>query len=187
MTAPRLRAPSDWIYRDNGFTGLAAMQTRHAELVDFCVEAIGPHIPVHSLLDLGCGNGLLALQLKTKLNAMRACGVDVNKEVIARATILADIATDQFVNAPISNIDQTFGNETFDLIILMAGRLIEAQETPGAQAALEAYLATHTKMILFYKYDDWLLKTGPLETCPLTTDIHSFKTSLSGRIALAHL
>ncbi|CAN0480184.1 unnamed protein product, partial [Hapterophycus canaliculatus] len=120
-------------------------------------------MPVHSLLDLGCGNGLLALQLKAKLAATRACGIDLNKDVIERAMILSTPDTDQFVNASISNAGQTFGNEMFDLIILMAGRLTEVQETPGARAALEDYLTTHTKMILFYKYDDWLAKTGPLE------------------------
>lgn len=187
MTAPHRSAPSDWIYHDNGFTGLAAMQARHTELVDFCVGAIGPNTPVRSLLDLGCGNGLLALQLKAKLGATRACGVDVNRDVVERAVLLSKPATDQFVNAPISNISQTFGNEQFDLIVLMAGRLTEAREIPHAQAALETYLTTHTKMILFYKYDDWLAETGPLNTCPLTKDIHSFTTSASGRIALACL
>ena len=187
MTVPHLRASSEWVYQDNGFTELAAMRHRHAELIDFCADVVGPDTPVRSLLDLGCGNGLLALQLKAKLGAMRACGVDTNKDVIARAAILSKAATDQFVNAPISDIDQTFSNEQFDLIVIMAGRLTEAQDRPAAQAQLEAYLTTHTKMILFYKYDDWLEKTGPLDTCPLTKDIHSFERSRSGRIALARL
>ena len=187
MTATAPLPREDWIYRDNGFTSMKGMQHAHARLIDFCAVELESFKPFTTLLDLGCGNGLLTLQLKKRLMAGRACGLDLNADVIARANILCDTSSDTFIEAAIADAGDVFRETAFDLVVIMAGRIIEAKRFPDQSDKLQAFLSTKARFILLYLYDDWFRESGPLTHCPLNETPRSFRVHSSGTMAMIHL
>ena len=140
---PPARRPDERLWTDNGFSSLKAMEKAHAVVVSAAAHGNGPR----SVLDLGCGNGMLARKLAG--TSGRAAGVESDPDRAARsARYLDDVVT-----ADAMDLEQLV--EDFDLLTLMPGRLLERPNDLCAK--LEG------RPLLVYCYGDWLERYHSLE------------------------
>ena len=157
-----LRLVKKTLWEDNGFASLEQMQRAHKHIIGFVSQ------PVDSIIDLGCGNGLLVSQL-SKL----ARGVENDSDRARRAVAGVKISC--------SSIEDFVGEseETFHVALLMPGRLTEM--SPGdAQKTIE-WLKSHARVVIVYAYGDWLTKfnglTGLCEKSGVALDVASVKVT----------
>lgn len=144
---PPAKRQTLWItpWADNGFSSLEAMEKAHRVIAS--VLPAGPR----SVLDLGCGNGLLARQLASADG--KAFGIEFDKGRAERAKQHLDgvICGDFFEQ----NLEQ-WGS--VDLVVLMPGRLVEEPDE-----GFVSKLRTVSKQLLVYGYGDWLDRYESLE------------------------
>ena len=136
-----------WItpWADNGFRSLAAMKQAHR-----LIDSILPAEP-RSVLDLGCGNGLLAKRLAGV--GGRAIGIELDEGRAHRAKVNLD----EVVQGDLLQQDLERWRSV-DLVVLMPGRLIE-KHCNGFVSKLRGI----GKQLLVYAYGDWLERHGSLE------------------------
>jgi hypothetical protein len=77
--------PEAWLWTDNGFSDPGAMRRAHTTLLTTVTDALPP---AARLLDLGCGNGLLARRLTIHRPDVKVAGVDCNPTATAHAPAL---------------------------------------------------------------------------------------------------
>lgn len=144
------------LWTDNGFASREAMEVAHA-----VISTVAPEPPL-DVLDIGCGNGVLAISLA---GGGEARGVEVDRERAARAerrgvrvakTDLWDIIDDEVASwdgktSPIDGVD---------LILLMPGRLLEGP--PDLRDKAIGWLRASEADLLVYAYGDWLTRHGDL-------------------------
>ena len=74
-----------------------------------------------TVLDLGCGNGILGLLLCAKTNLRKIIGIEIQKNVcdLAKRNIEYNNLQDRFeiINEDIKNIDKTYKENSFDAIV----------------------------------------------------------------------
>lgn len=122
---------------DNGFTSIDAMTDAHQMIVDKINDT-----KLDSVLDLGCGNGLLL----TKLKADRKLGIEENDERASRGRAAGrDIRTGR-----IQDLDSLV-DEKFDLALISQRRLDEM--TNAELAAFQFWRRNHLLALLVYSYD----------------------------------
>lgn len=128
-----------------------------------CLEWLTNTMPAQSVLDYGCGSGILAIAAK-KLGVQHVVGVDIDDQAI--------IASDY--NAQQNQVDvvffdaNTFAHETFDVVVanilssalmVLAPVLAKYCKT-GGQLALSGILETQTQA-LTERYSEWFTMHSP--------------------------
>lgn len=132
---------------DNGFPTLASQERAHA-----VVAAAAAKAPSGDVLDLGCGNGSLAVRIAEGRGGS-ALGVEMDPARAAAARWR--LGPDALVEGSLA--DAWPGRAPYALVLLMPGRLVEA----GDKAAeLRSRLADQAAAVLIYAYDDWLTPGG---------------------------
>ncbi len=144
---PPAKRQALWItpWADNGFKSLKAMEKAH--------RVIASVLPAESrsVLDLGCGNGLLAKRLAGVGGT--AVGIEFDEGRAERAKVnLDEVVHGDFFE---QNLEQ-WG--AVALVVLMPGRLTEKPDKDFASK-----LRKVGKQLLVYGYGDWLDKYGSLE------------------------
>ena len=139
--------PSLW--KDNGFTNQAAMDTAHRAIlaaVDAAGVADGGYV-----LDLGCGNGACINKIADLVGKHTTpAGVDNDVGRLRKA----HAARSDGVWYPDDIFDVTWAEHPYRLALLMPGRLTEVPPERTEQLILA--LQTQVERLICYAYADWL-------------------------------
>lgn len=128
-----------------------------------CLEWLTKTMPAQSVLDYGCGSGILAIAAK-KLGAQEVVGVDIDDQAIVASHYNAEQnqVDVQFYDA------NAFAHNTFDVVvanILSSALMVLAPVLAkyckvGGQLALSGILETQTEA-LTERYSEWFIMDAP--------------------------
>jgi 2-polyprenyl-3-methyl-5-hydroxy-6-metoxy-1,4-benzoquinol methylase len=150
----------EWYFRDNGFSSGYAMDISHQPILNLACSCLSQSSG--RILDLGCGNGVLLHKIWFNHQNVIPCGIDVIPEKIDHAKLLLPEYKNNFAIANIFDVESFWpSNETYSLVILMLGRLIEVPPIQINQ--LLSRLKDQTSQVLVYAYDDYIREYGSLE------------------------
>jgi hypothetical protein len=136
------------MWEDNGFSSESAMNECHSHILDTLSE-----FKIGSILDLGCGNGLLLNRIKEQGDLISTFGIEIDEARYMRAT---QVSPDTILRK--GNIFD-YGNYTenyYTYVLLMPGRLLEIDKKE-----LDIYikfLKDRVDNFVFYMYGDWIQK-----------------------------
>jgi Methyltransferase domain len=151
----------DWYATDNGFSTVAAMVAQHKPILDLASAILGPaggHV-----LDLGCGNGALLLELQALRPTVTPHGVDLDPVHIEHARTLHPNHADNFRVVDMFDGSALDGPEDgYALTFLMPGRLLETDRSRATQFTNNLY--TKCPNVLAYAYGDLLDRRGSVAT-----------------------
>lgn len=128
-----------------------------------CLEWLTKTMPSQSVLDYGCGSGILAIAAK-KLGARQVVGVDIDTQAIVASRYNAQ---QNQVDAAFFDAD-TFSHETFDVVVanilssalmVLAPALAKYCKT-GGKLALSGILETQTDALI-ERYSEWFTMDAP--------------------------
>lgn len=128
-----------------------------------CLEWLTKTMPSQSVLDYGCGSGILAIAAK-KLGAQQVVGVDIDAQAIVASRYNAE---QNQVDAHFFDAD-TFSHETFDTVVanilssalmVLAPALAKYCKT-GGKLALSGILETQTDALI-ERYSEWFNMDAP--------------------------
>lgn len=128
-----------------------------------CLEWLTKTMPSQSVLDYGCGSGILAIAAK-KLGAQQVVGVDIDSQAIIASRYNAE---QNQVDADFFDAD-TFSHETFDVVVanilssalmVLAPALTKYSKT-GGKLALSGILETQTDALI-ERYSEWFNMDAP--------------------------
>lgn len=134
-----LKPSMDKLWKDNGFNDLKSMDSAHEMVLAACV-GIGVCDGPWTVIDLGCGNGLLLKKIKNLNPKIITAGVEVNAGVTA-----------------VEGVDIQYSN-LFDLNLEVAGRwniaIISRNrfKEPGGDS-LGLILGELAEIVVMYSYD----------------------------------
>jgi ribosomal protein L11 methyltransferase len=128
-----------------------------------CLDWLTKTMPSQSVLDYGCGSGILAIAAK-KLGAQLVVGVDIDTQAIVASRYNAQ---QNQVDAAFFDAD-TFSHETFDVVVanilssalmVLAPALAKYCKT-GGKLALSGILETQTDALI-ERYSEWFTMDAP--------------------------
>lgn len=128
-----------------------------------CLEWLSQQQSMNSVLDYGCGSGILAIAAK-KLGAKQVVGVDIDSQAIIASHYNAEQnqVSIEFYDA------NDFTHETFDLVVanilssalmVLAPALAKYCKT-GAKLALSGILEAQTEALIA-RYNEWFIMDAP--------------------------
>lgn len=128
-----------------------------------CLEWLTKTMPSQSVLDYGCGSGILAIAAK-KLGAQNVVGVDIDTQAIVASRYNAQ---QNQVDADFFDAD-TFSHETFNVVvanILSSALMVLAPALAkycksGGKLALSGILETQTDALI-ERYSEWFTMDAP--------------------------
>lgn len=130
-----------------------------------CLEWLTKQTPLNTVLDYGCGSGILAIAAK-KLGATNVAGVDIDQQAIIASRFNAEQnQTDiEFFDA------NQFENQTFDIVVanilssalmVLAPALAKYCKT-GGKIALSGILEEQTDTLIA-RYAEWFTMDAPTQ------------------------
>lgn len=128
-----------------------------------CLEWLTKTMPGQTVLDYGCGSGILAIAAK-KLGAQHVVGVDIDTQAIAASQYNAQ---QNQVDATFFDAD-TFSHKTFDVVVanilssalmVLAPALAKYCKT-GGKLALSGILEAQTDALI-ERYSEWFIMDVP--------------------------
>lgn len=130
-----------------------------------CLEWLTKQTPLNTVLDYGCGSGILAITAK-KLGATNVVGVDIDQQAIIASRYNAEQNETiiEFLDA------NQFGNQTFDVVIanilssalmVLAPALAKYCKT-GGKIALSGILEEQTEALIA-RYTEWFTMDTPTQ------------------------
>jgi methyltransferase family protein len=151
---------AQWYATDNGFSTVAAMEISHEPILRIANSVLATN--PGTVLDLGCGNGVLLQRLLDANPSIVPFGVDLEASRIAHARELLPRFADNFVAGDLLDLESIWPEgRSYALALLMPGRLLEA--TPDRAAQLRTRLRSQCDRVLIYAYGDWLTRHGTLK------------------------
>ena len=161
-----------WIH--NGFTSKKAMEDAHDVLLKILEKNFEWTGCCGTVLDLGCGNGVLLDKICSKYKGLTPHGVEIEKDRFFSAyTHLSD--TGEIANGSISDL-ALWPEENYDLVVLMPRRIEELDKQSGD--AVRDRLHRVARTFLLYGYGDDISAAGGLdklnECLGLPSDLWSF-------------
>jgi hypothetical protein len=170
---------AETLWADNGFGSTKAMLAAHEVISAVAREALAHLEEPPSVLDLGCGNGLLARQIAGPDGS--AFGWEINPDRAKRASEHVQVTRADFLSQ-FEGVNLR-GN---DLTLLMPGRLSECEAADAA--AFVNRLHSAKPRLLVYAYGDWLAGdtlTGLCRRAGLLGDLelHEMKGDADGLVA----
>lgn len=144
-------------FTDNGFTTNYAMARAHTPLVSACHRLLSElNDGKQTVLDLGCGNGLLLRRVADERSDVAIAGIDCDHHKIERAIDLNRRNDSKFITGDMFDIEileSHFGSK-FGVCIVMLGRL---SEVPIESAVhLLEWMEASAQKVLTYAYTDYL-------------------------------
>lgn len=174
-----------WYYTDNGFSSLQTMQQSHRTILDLVASTLNGK-PA-SILDLGCGNGVLLQQICKMHELSIPHGIDLDTASIKHAQELLPEYAQNFIVGDMFDCNELWSEDSrYTLTLLMPGRLLEVG---SAQAtALLQQISAHSDMLLVYAYGDWLSNYGGLASLAQQVGLTllSDKTGIQASLAMVH-
>lgn len=130
-----------------------------------CLEWLTKTMPANTVLDYGCGSGILAIAAK-KLGAKQVVGVDIDTQAIVASQYNAQ---QNQVDADFFDAD-TFSHQTFDVVVanilssalmVLAPALAKYCKT-GGKLALSGILESQTDALI-ERYSEWFTMDIPIQ------------------------
>ena len=180
---PEFRRQADWFHTDNGFPTRYAMDRSHRSIVDFvkqvCTDATGG-----TVVDLGCGNGVLLSRCASAIDASSAIGVEIDPSRAAHAESILSSQEGQVFVGNIMEAETLAGlPQDMSVVLLMPGRLLERDKP--SRARLLDYLRGVSGKIIVYAYGDWLTRYGDLEELSNRAGLDVMTKADGGAVATA--
>lgn len=148
---------NDRQWTDNGFTNKKAMEEAHTELIETLQENLTES--PKSILDLGCGNGLLLKKISEKYEKAMLFGVEIDKQRLKGLDHLLKKTSIKLINGDVTDETLECYNRTYELTIVMAGRILEAK---NPEQLLQT-ICNCSKNILVYFYKGYNNKNKSIE------------------------
>jgi hypothetical protein len=136
------------MWEDNGFSSEIAMNECHSHIVNVLSD-----FKIGSIIDLGCGNGLLLNRIKENGDLISTFGIEVDDARYHRAT---EVSPDTILRK--GNMFD-YGNYTenyYTNALLMPGRLLEIDSIE--REVYIKFLKDRVDNFIFYMYGDWIEK-----------------------------
>jgi hypothetical protein len=156
---PARRSPAT-LWQDNGFGDLQAMESAHRTVVAACAP-----YELRAVVDLGCGNGMLARKLASASG--KAYGVERDTGRATRAANYVDdvVCGDLFQSVKWER--RAYAGWNPDAVVLMPGRLVERKDKqPRDVKTLLTAIRRIRAVVVVYAYGDWLERyRSLLELC----------------------
>lgn len=173
---------------DNGFSTFEAMSHSHQILLE-TLNNLDKNTH-YNIIDFGCGNAELLKSIQqTKLKNSTIHGVEIDSVRFSRIKYNVDnLNIGEFYNKNMFDFSSDWVKNRYDLVILMPGRLTECNQ--DQRIKFLEWLKTHSKMILWYGYGDWVTKTGMTEPWNTMNQLNiqfDKKYSTSSPSCFAHL
>ncbi len=176
----------DWYYLDNGFSSMQAMYNAHKPVVNLASNVLQEIKGEVKILDLGCGNAALLKNISNIVNHCTPFGVDIEAKKINNAKQLLPAYKENFYCGNIFDTEmQWFNGTTYDLVILMPGRLLEC--SPEQAKQLRHYIATHASKLLIYTYSDVQENYGNLGALAKKTGLNVLNEQKNSLACLAEI
>lgn len=130
-----------------------------------CLEWLTKQTPLNTVLDYGCGSGILAIAAK-KLGATNVVGVDIDQQAIIASRFNAE---QNQTNIEFFDANQ-FENQTFDIVVanilssalmVLAPALAKYCKT-GGKIALSGILEEQTEALIA-RYAEWFKMDAPTQ------------------------
>jgi ribosomal protein L11 methyltransferase len=130
-----------------------------------CLEWLTKQTPLNTVLDYGCGSGILAIAAE-KLGASKVVGVDIDDQAIIASRFNAE---QNQTHIDFFDANQ-FGNQTFDLVvanILSSALMVLAPALAkycksGGKIALSGILVEQTEALVA-RYSEWFTMDAPTQ------------------------
>jgi Methyltransferase domain len=148
ITLTRKPARPDWYHRDNGFSSRHGMDRAHELLAATAHSAIDGR--AGTVLDLGCGNGVLLSKIVAGREGLVPYGIDRDETSIAHARELQPQFAGNFVRCDLFDAAVWNNDHHYALALLMIGRLHEV-ERPKADRLLDT-VRSRCDALLLYVY-----------------------------------
>lgn len=129
------------VWERNGFGSEEAMNQAH----EVVLRALPVSTNGGTLLDLGCGSGRLLKRAETRGYVGRGIEVDASRAADPESRVVVG-----------SLFDVTLWDESYDVVALMPGRLVESGVTEEMAQAVRNALTRRAKYLLLYAYGDWM-------------------------------
>jgi len=150
-TPPASRAIGDWLFRDNSFTSLDAMERLHRPVVQLAQQAL--RNDAGNVIDLGCGNGVLVTRICEGRAGLVPYGVEIREAAFAHVRDVCPAFAANFSRGDMFSLDTLPRGHRFVLAILMVGRLLEVPVDRAER--LRHWLAAQASSVLVYMYPGW--------------------------------
>lgn len=130
-----------------------------------CLEWLTKQTPLNTVLDYGCGSGILAITAK-KLGATNVVGVDIDHQALIASRYNAE---QNQTNIEFFDANQ-FGNQTFDVVVanilssalmVLAPALAKYCKT-GGKIALSGILEEQVEALVA-RYTEWFTMDAPIQ------------------------
>jgi hypothetical protein len=144
---------NDWYFLDNGFASAFGMDSAHEPIVQF----VSNHLTERSgsILDLGCGNGVLLQKITNAKRCIIPYGIEISLEKVKHAGLLMPKHRENFhVGSMFCEDLLSILDKSFELVLLMPGRFLEVDQIHWH--ILYNFLDRNAKNIMVYAYGDWL-------------------------------
>lgn len=143
-------------WQDNGFSTFEAMSHSHQILLK-SLECLDTS-QYYDILDFGCGNAELLKSIQQRvLKNSKIHGIELDPDRYSRIKYnVSDLNSGDFFNQNMFDSTGPWWGKTYDLIILMPGRLVEC--TAEQRRHFLSWAKNHCKWILLYAYGDWVKK-----------------------------
>jgi len=152
------------VWEENGFSNKEAMDHFHQVIID----AIGDmkYIPGGSVLDLGCGNGVLLGRVVGDRVDLLPHGVEMDRQRCMSAA--TTIHWGVFTMGSIFDLN-TWKEDAYSLVLLMPGRLLETTRAIAEQVRKQLY--DKTDLVLINLTCDWTQQYGSIENIMKVTGL----------------
>ncbi len=158
---PDVEDISDRLATDNGFPSLTNMEVAHQPIVDLAGAVLAGKRG--SIVDLGCGNGLLLKRICAANPGLVPFGIDRDPDRIRGAHALLPRSRENFIAGDLFDDPRLWtASRRYACAILMAARLLEVE--PERAALLRCKLQSHCDTVLVYAYPDAIKRWGMLDT-----------------------
>ena len=175
-----VEAMPKWYATDNGFNTRAAMDEAQRPIVELAVETLDDS---GTMLDLGCGNGVLLKKIRQQRPGVIPFGMDFEPEKVLHAGELQPDFKENFLAGSMFKSLPIDADTVYSIIILMPGRLLEVDSARADR--LRSWLNGHFEHLLIYGYGEWLTDHGGLAGLAAKTGFELLKEHPSGTAGLA--
>lgn len=141
-------------WSDNGFASFSAMEASHNVILRAIDKTF---LGVGTVLDIGCGNGLLLEKISNQFHYLSPAGVEMEEDRYKAATARLG---GRIIYGNVYSTIGFLGGILYELVLISVNRLIEVEREQAE--LLVKQLRDSTRYLIVYTYDGWKQETDKL-------------------------
>jgi hypothetical protein len=143
-------------WKDNGFSTFESMTHSHQILLK-SLDILDKD-KFYDIIDFGCGNAELLKSIQQRvLKNSKINGIEIHSDRFNRIKFnTSNLNSGDFYNSNMFDFTKEWFEKSYDLVILMPGRLSECNDSE--RITFLNWLNEKSKTILWYGYGDWINK-----------------------------